>query len=97
MKTTLKQILVLRLTLNEKPTSHNNRKLIFDRDSSLPPCIVFDDRCESPIGFGVKSSKRRRLTLYKDEFQSNRLLRQRLTMFLTFLTDTVKNNAYSLV
>ncbi|MCH9849509.1 MAG: hypothetical protein K0U18_06510 [Betaproteobacteria bacterium] len=57
MKTTLKQILVLRLTLNEKPTSHNNRKLIFDRDSSLPHCIVFDDRRESPIGFGVKIIK----------------------------------------
>jgi len=57
MKTTLKQIPVLRLTLNEKPTSHNNRKLIFDRDSSLPPCIVFDDRWESPIGFGVKIIK----------------------------------------
>lgn len=58
MKTTLNQTLVTtKLSLDKKPVLKNG-KLAFEPNPSMTPYILFDNAQESPVGFGVKVSKK---------------------------------------
>ncbi|GAB81751.1 hypothetical protein EB105725_16_00810 [Shimwellia blattae DSM 4481 = NBRC 105725] len=57
MKTILNQAFIInRLSVKVKPELSRSGKVIIEANPDQKPYIVFDDRRDSPVGFGVKVS-----------------------------------------
>jgi integrase len=55
VKTTLNQVLIASLKIDQKPTRFENGKVVETKHNpTKTPYIVFDEHRDSPIGFGVK-------------------------------------------
>jgi hypothetical protein len=66
MKITLNQNIVVKLTLDKKPTALTNDQLVYESNPNGAAYTIFNEHRDAPTGFGVKIAKTKKTYIIND-------------------------------